>query len=69
MDLIPEFCRRKHGIDAVSYPHPATKEILKETQVHCRLSGAGDANCPGSGGLHTLGSADLLRRAMGKKEG
>jgi len=67
MDLIPEFCRRKHGIDAVSYPHPATKEILKETygiavyqeqvmQIAQVVAG------------YTLGSADLLRRAMGKKK-
>ena len=31
MDLIPDFCRRKHGLQRVEYPHPATESILKET--------------------------------------
>ena len=31
MDLIPEFCRRKLGQQKVTYPHPATESILKET--------------------------------------
>ncbi len=31
MDLIPDFCERKHGQQAVTYPHPSTKSILKET--------------------------------------
>ena len=25
MDLIPDFCRRKHGLQRVEYPHPATE--------------------------------------------
>ena len=67
MDLIPEFCRRKLGEQKVTYPHPATESILKETYgiavyqeqvMQIAQSVAG----------YSLGSADLLRRAMGKKK-
>jgi len=67
MDLIPTFCARKHGREQVSYPHPLMEEVLSETygimvyqeqvmQVAQRLGG------------YSLGGADLLRRAMGKKK-
>jgi DNA polymerase-3 subunit alpha len=67
MDLIPSFCARKHGREEVEYPHPLMKEVLEETygimvyqeqvmQVAQRLGG------------YSLGGADLLRRAMGKKK-
>jgi len=67
MDLIPSFCARKHGRELVEYPHPLMKEVLQETygimvyqeqvmQVAQRLGG------------YSLGAADLLRRAMGKKK-
>jgi DNA polymerase-3 subunit alpha len=67
MDLIPDFCRRKHGQQRVEYPHPATESILKETygiavyqeqvmQIAQVVAG------------YSLGGADLLRRAMGKKK-
>jgi len=67
MDLIPDFCRRKHGKQRVEYPHPATEAILKETygiavyqeqvmQIAQVVAG------------YSLGGADLLRRAMGKKK-
>lgn len=67
MDLIPDFCRRKHGQQRVEYPHPATEPILKETygimvyqeqvmQIAQVVAG------------YSLGGADLLRRAMGKKK-
>ncbi|OAM53173.1 DNA polymerase III subunit alpha [Methylovorus sp. MM2] len=67
MDLIPDFCRRKHGLQRVEYPHPATEPILKETygimvyqeqvmQIAQVVAG------------YSLGAADLLRRAMGKKK-
>ena len=67
MDLIPDFCKRKHGQQLVSYPHPVTESILKETYgiavyqeqvMQIAQSVAG----------YTLGGADLLRRAMGKKK-
>jgi DNA polymerase-3 subunit alpha len=67
MDLIPDFCERKQGRQRVSYPHPDAEEILQETygimvyqeqvmQMAQRIGG------------YTLGGADLLRRAMGKKK-
>ncbi len=67
MDLIPDFCRRKHGKQRVEYPHPLTEPILKETygiavyqeQVMQIAQVVAD---------YSLGGADLLRRAMGKKK-
>ncbi len=67
MDLIPDYCRRKHGKQRVEYPHPLTEAILKETygiavyqeqvmQIAQVVAG------------YSLGGADLLRRAMGKKK-
>ncbi|MSP86119.1 MAG: DNA polymerase III subunit alpha [Methylotenera sp.] len=67
MDLIPDYCRRKHGKQRVEYPHPLTESILKETygiavyqeqvmQIAQVVAG------------YSLGAADLLRRAMGKKK-
>jgi DNA polymerase-3 subunit alpha len=67
MDLIPDFCRRKHGLQRVEYPHPLAEPILKETygiavyqeqvmQIAQVVAG------------YSLGGADLLRRAMGKKK-
>ena len=67
MENIPSFCNRKHGKEKIEYLHPLLKEILKETygiivyqeqvmQIAQTLSN------------FTLGEADLLRRAMGKKK-
>src|SRR5690349_2406445 len=66
MDNIPLFGDRKNGRVAIEYPHPLLEGILKETygifvyqeqvmQAAQILAG------------YSLGSADLLRRAMGKK--
>ncbi len=66
MDNIPMFGRRKNGEEQIEYPHPLLEGILKETygifvyqeqvmQAAQILAG------------YSLGSADLLRRAMGKK--
>jgi DNA polymerase-3 subunit alpha len=66
MDNIPRYIACKHGQEAPDYLHPSLEEILKETfgimiyqeqvmQIAQRLSG------------YSLGGADLLRRAMGKK--
>ena len=66
MDNIPSFIRRKHDQEPIDYLHDSLEEILKETygimiyqeqvmQIAQTLSG------------YTLGGADLLRRAMGKK--
>ena len=67
MDLIPSFCARKHGREEVDYPHPLMESVLKETygimvyqeqvmQVAQKVGG------------YSLGGADMLRRAMGKKK-
>jgi DNA polymerase III subunit alpha len=66
MDNIPLFGRRKNGLEEIEYPHPLLAPILSETygifvyqeqvmQAAQILAG------------YSLGGADLLRRAMGKK--
>jgi len=66
MDNIPTYCRRKLGLEEPTYLHPGMEPYLREThgiivyqeqvmQVAQALSG------------YSLGEADLLRRAMGKK--
>ncbi len=66
MENIPSYIKRKHGEEQPDYLHPMLEGILKETygimiyqeqvmQIAQVLSG------------YTLGGADLLRRAMGKK--
>ena len=66
MDNIPTYCRRKLGLEDPTYLHPGMEPWLREThgiivyqeqvmQVAQALSG------------YSLGEADLLRRAMGKK--
>jgi DNA polymerase-3 subunit alpha len=67
MDSIPQFIESKNGQRAIEYPAPGLEPILKETygvityqeqvmQVAQVLAG------------YTLGQAELLRRAMGKKK-
>src|SRR3546814_1521944 len=67
MDLIPDFIERKHGRAEVKYPHPLLESVLAPTygvvvyqeqvmQTAQILAG------------YSLGGADLLRRAMGKKK-
>lgn len=67
MDQIPTFIESKHGKKPISYLHPRLEPILKETygvmvyqeqimQVAAEMAG------------FTLGQADLLRRAIGKKK-
>jgi DNA polymerase-3 subunit alpha len=66
MENIPSYIARKHGQEEVDYLHPSLEPILKETygiiiyqeqvmQIAQTLSG------------YSLGRADVLRRAMGKK--
>jgi len=65
--MADDYIERKHGRQPVTYPHPAAEEVLSETYglpiyqdqillLAQRLAG------------FTLGEADLLRRAMGKKK-
>lgn len=65
--MVDDFIDRKHGIAAVVYPHPDLEPILKPTygvilyQEQVMQIAQVLAN-------YTLGGADLLRRAMGKKK-
>jgi len=65
--LIPKFIKRKNGSEKIDFPHPFIESILTETygimvyqeqimKIAQDLAG------------YTLGEADLLRRAMGKKK-
>ncbi|OGO02339.1 MAG: hypothetical protein A2Y72_06340 [Chloroflexi bacterium RBG_13_53_26] len=66
MNHIPTFIRAKHGLEPISYPHPALAGILEETHgvivyqdqvlfIVQALAG------------YSLGQADIVRKAMGKK--
>ncbi|KAA3597106.1 MAG: DNA polymerase III subunit alpha [Calditrichaeota bacterium] len=67
MDNIPSFIERKFGREEVTYPHFCLEEILKETygiivyQEQIMQIAAELCN-------FSLGKADILRRAMGKKD-
>jgi len=65
MELIPEFTRRKHGA-RVDYPDPRVEPILKPTYGIMVYQEQVMQIAQVIGG-YSLGSADLLRRAMGKK--
>jgi DNA polymerase III subunit alpha len=66
MDLIPDFVRRKHG-EKFDYPHPAVEPVLKETYGIMVYQEQVMQMAQIVGG-YSLGGADLLRRAMGKKK-
>jgi DNA polymerase-3 subunit alpha len=66
MTNIPQYIARKHGDEPVEYPHPLLEETLQDTygvltyqdqvlQVLRRVAG------------YSLGQADIVRKAMGKK--
>ncbi|MDZ7772148.1 MAG: hypothetical protein U5K31_05320 [Balneolaceae bacterium] len=67
MKFIPEYIDRKHGRKEVSYPHPDLEKLLRPTygimiyQEQIMKAAQIIAN-------YSLGEADLLRRAMGKKK-
>ncbi len=67
MANIPVYCARKHGHELPEYIHPLIKPVLEETygviiyQEQVQLIAQIMAG-------YSLGEADLLRRAMGKKE-
>jgi DNA polymerase-3 subunit alpha len=67
MDLIPNFIERRHGRAAVEYPHPLLEGISKETYGVLIYQEQVMQAAQILGG-YTLGGADLLRRAMGKKK-
>jgi len=67
MDNIPLFGRRKNGVEAIEYPHPKLEEILSETYgIFVYQEQVMQAAQVLAG--YSLGDADLLRRAMGKKK-
>jgi DNA polymerase-3 subunit alpha len=67
MDLIPEFIERKHGRSRWDYLDPRLKEILEPTYGVMTYQEHVMTIAQVIGG-YTLGGADLLRRAMGKKK-
>lgn len=67
MDLIPSFVARKHGREPVEYPHALVEPVLAETYGIMVYQEQVMQTAQVLGG-YSLGGADLLRRAMGKKK-
>jgi DNA polymerase-3 subunit alpha len=67
MDLIPSFVARKHGREQIEYPHPLVEQVLAETYGIMVYQEQVMQTAQVLGG-YSLGGADLLRRAMGKKK-
>jgi len=67
MNYIPLFIDRKQGKEKVEYPHPMLENILKPTYGIMVYQEQIMQTAQIMGGF-TLGEADLLRRAMGKKK-
>ncbi|MFZ9640573.1 MAG: DNA polymerase III subunit alpha, partial [Hylemonella sp.] len=67
MDLIPSFVARKQGREEIEYPHPLVAEMLSETYGIMVYQEQVMQTAQILGG-YSLGAADLLRRAMGKKK-
>jgi DNA polymerase-3 subunit alpha len=66
MDNIPLFGDRKNGRQAIEFPHPLLKDVLAETYgIFVYQEQVMEAAKVLAG--YSLGEADLLRRAMGKK--
>ncbi|MBI2964626.1 MAG: DNA polymerase III subunit alpha [Chloroflexi bacterium] len=66
MEHITTFCDAKHGRAPIRYPHQALREILEETYGVIVYQDQVLLIAQAFGG-YTLGEADLLRKAMGKK--
>jgi DNA polymerase III subunit alpha len=66
MQFIPDYIERKHGRQKIEYLHPKLEPILKDTQGICiyqeQLMKIAQEICG-----FTLGEADVLRKAVGKK--
>ena len=67
MDLIPDFIDRKKGKKKVQYLHPLLEEVSKETYGILIYQEQVQRAANVLAG-YSLGEADLLRRAMGKKK-
>jgi DNA polymerase-3 subunit alpha len=67
MDLIPEYIKRKKGLAKIKYAHPLLEKVCAETYgIFVYQEQVMQAAQVLAG--YTLGGADLLRRAMGKKD-
>ena len=67
MDFIPNFVNRKHGREKVVYPHPSLERVLGNTYGIMVYQEQVMQTAQVVAG-YSLGGADLLRRAMGKKK-
>jgi DNA polymerase-3 subunit alpha len=67
MDNIPTYIRRKAGLEKIEYPHPLLEQVLEETYGVIVYQEQVMEIAKILGG-YSLGAADLLRRAMGKKD-
>ncbi len=65
--LIPKFIDRKHGREKITYQHPLLEPILQETYAVLVYQEQIMKMAQDLAG-YSLGEADLLRRAMGKKK-
>src|ERR1700720_726057 len=67
MDLIGDFIKRKKGLTNIRYEHPLLEEICADTygvMIYQEQVMAAASKLAG----YSMGQADLLRRAMGKKD-
>src|SRR5256885_3601000 len=67
MELIPEYVKAKKGITSIKYLHPLLEEICADTygvMIYQEQVMAAASKLAG----YSLAQADLLRRAMGKKD-
>ncbi len=67
MQFIPDYIARKKGLEQVEYPHPLLESIARETYGILVYQEQVQQAANVLAGF-TLGQADLLRRAMGKKD-
>ncbi len=67
MDFIPNFVNRKHGRERVVYPHPSLERVVGNTYGIMVYQEQVMQTAQVVAG-YSLGGADLLRRAMGKKK-
>src|SRR5690554_5839627 len=65
--MTEDFIKRRHGEKEVDYPHPLLEDILKPTYGIILYQEQVMEICSRMGGF-SLGEADLVRRAMGKKK-
>lgn len=67
MELIPEYVKAKKGLTPIRYLHPLLEEVCSDTfgiMIYQEQVMAAASRLAG----YSLGEADLLRRAMGKKD-